>query len=334
MSETTQTEAPAPASPAPEASSTDSRFSALVAAGEAHRAARSAPTSAPSPVHEEPTTEPSGEPAEAEPASSEEPAVGDTAVATSWAELNRRDAALKEQASALKSQERQLQEYQAIQNAKGDPLRLLQALGYNRTQILDAVIAQDGAQQPQQIDPGRYISREEADAKVQAVKAELGEHNRIRNALAQSDAELLKLAADSENGDKVMEEILLEAADEYSRTRTRPNYAEIIKRKEGEYERQTFGLLEFLGRSTKVKDRLAGQTTPPGKANPPQPGPSAKPKQQNASPPSTLSNDMQTEPAPHNPAPKTVAEKRAAFVQAIADGWKAGKKGAGTGRSH
>lgn len=273
----------------------------------------------------------------AEPATGEVPSeesTTDPAIATSWAELNRRDAALKEQAAALKTQQRDLDELAQIRSARSDPLRLLQALGYNRTQILDAVIAQGDGQQSQPVDTRQFVSREEADAKVNAVKAELSEHNRIRYALARSDSELLKLAADSENGDRVVEEILLAAADEFARTRQRPDYAEIIKQKEAEYERQTFSLLEFLGRSTKVKDRLAGQATTPGNSNPPPPGPSAKPqqKQQQALPPATLSNDMQTEPATHRERPRTVEEKRAAFVQAIADGWKKSKQGGGPSR--
>ncbi len=75
--------------------------------------------------------------------------------------------------------------------------------------------------------------------------------------------------------------------------------------------------------------------TSPGNTTPPQPGPSErKPQQQTTTPPSTLSNDMQTNPATHRERPRTLQEKRAAFIEIIADSWMKKPKGGGPAKAH
>jgi len=335
----TATETPS-TPPAPTAAlEVDPRLSSLIAAGEARKAARTkgatstaAPTSsAPASTSTTATEAPAGSPTPP-PTVTEEttPPGSDPAVATSWDELNRRDSSLKSREAGIKQRERDLATYDQIASARGNPLGLLQALGYSRNQILDAVIEQGDQQgQQPQIDPRRFVPREEVEAKVNAVKAELREQSRIRSAILSSDSELVRLATeDPDRGDAVIEEILLEAADEYNRTKQRPDYAEIIKRKEAAFERQTFGLIEMLNRSTKVKERygFAGpKTTPPGNSTPPPPGTSATPTQQaTTTPPATLSNDMQTEPPAHSDKKLSTEEKRTRFLEIISAGWKKG----------
>lgn len=239
-----------------------------------------------------------------------------------WGDIVRRDRELVERSRRSDADTRELEEYRALKQSR-DPSRAIQLLGLDHNAVLDAIVNR-GAPQPTEAAPVDLAQKvQQLERTIDHLRIEQTEQAKIRAAIASSDAELVRMAAES-GGDQVLQEILQEAANHFVSTGARMSYAEAVKKVEEKYEVQSFALLESLGRSKKVREKLGAlrpQTTAPAQATDPQAGTVAAPMTRQAPP--TLTNAMtQTPPTTKKPHEMSDAEKRAAFVEAIRGGWK------------